>query len=153
MGENKKGFGPMPTASAVIEFGGMPVPKTPTPQSSVTPKVTVVRFGNEKSGAPAGSLPVTPPTPEPMRTITEITPESLRTDSSIPKPTIQPSFTPLSQIPVPSLGIPKPATAVIPAILKASVPPATPNPVSMPVPKPSNQPVKVIQKDYSETEK
>jgi hypothetical protein len=158
MGGNKKGFGSMPTASAVIEFGGMPLPKaTPTPQSSASPKVTVVRFGNEKNGAPAGSLPVTPPTPEPMRTITEITPESLKTDSSTPKPMIQSSFTPLSQIPVPSPIMPKPIAAAIP-VAPTPVPPVKPKPMipptsSIPAPKPNDQSVKVIQKDYSETEK
>jgi hypothetical protein len=161
MGGNKKGFGSMPTASAVIEFGGMPLPKTASaPQSSASPKVTVVRFGNEKNGAPAGSLPVTPPTPEPMRTITEITPESLKTDSSMPKPTIQPSFTPLSQIPVPSPIIPKPSFIPSPIVPKptpafstfTSQSPAAPTPVPL-ASKPATPPEKIIQKDYSEAEK
>ena len=65
----RKIFAPLPPRTAVVEFGGMPVPKpAPAPQFSAGPKVTVVRYGNENSAAPA-----MPPKPEPMRTITEIT--------------------------------------------------------------------------------
>jgi hypothetical protein len=167
---------PLPPRTAVVEFGGMPLPKTPTvPQPSTAPKVTPIRYGSENSTAPAK-----PPVPEPMRTVTEITPETLKVVAPAPKPSTQSSFTPISQIPIPSSIAQKPfvsAPSPIPAQAKpmpiaqtspapqksisqipapapikptpATVMPSMP-PKPMPqTPTPAGQPEKVIQKDYS----
>jgi hypothetical protein len=113
----KKGSESLPTASAVIEFGGVPIPRaTPASQSSTAPKVTAIRYGSEKV-APS----VMPPKPEPMRTITEITPETLKTSVPVPKAPTPPAFAPLSQIPVPSPKAPKPPAPTTPT---APAPPA-----------------------------
>ena len=142
----KKDFKPLPTASAVVEFDGALIPKkdTPTTQSSTAPKITIVRYGSEKSA---------PPMPEPSRTITEITPETLKTVTPAPKAVVQPPFAPLSQIPIPSPMAPKPPVSTMPVPPKS---PTTVNPSILPTPKipePAGQPEKIVQKDYSETEK
>jgi hypothetical protein len=135
----KKGPEPLPTRAAVVEFSGMPIPKpTPAPELSTTPKVTAIHYGSENT------TPMKPPTPEPMRTITEITPETLKTQVPIPKAPLQPSFTPISQIPVPSPVVQKTPTPVVPPT--STQPPASP--ISMP--QPTAQPEKVVQKDYSQ---
>lgn len=142
MGE-KKGPSPLPTVSAVIEFGGMPIPKTsPTPQPPAVPKVSVVRYGSEHSAPP-----IMPPKPEPMRTITEITPETLKASMPIPRVSAPPSFAPLSQIPVPSPITLKPQTPPAP---RMPVTPMPPKPPVSPGPKPASQPEKMVQKDYSQ---
>ena len=124
----------LPTKAAFIEFGGMPVPKpTTTPRPSVAPKVSVVRYGSENSA---------PPKPESARTITEITSGTLKTTVPVPTNTpARPSFTPISQIPVPSPIMVKPQNPVAPP---SSTPPTPP--------KPAGQPEKVVIKDYSEAE-
>lgn len=137
----QKGSGLLPTRTAIVEFGGMPVPKpVPASQFSTAPKVTVVRYGSENS-----AMPATPPKPEPMRTITEITPETLKSVVPIPKTPPQPSFAPLSQIPIPPPIMPKPPTPAMPI---SSMSPASPKPMPE-IPKPAGQPGKIIQKDYS----
>jgi hypothetical protein len=119
----QKGSGQLPTRTAVVEFGGMPIPKpVPASQFSAAPKVTVVRYGSENS-----AMPAIPPKPKPMRTITEITPETLESVAPIPKAPPQPSFAPLSQIPIPPPIMPKPLPEI---------------------PKPATLPEKIVQKDY-----
>jgi len=113
----RKGSEPLPTKTAVIEFGGMPVPKALVAQSSAAPKVTVVRYGSEKSAPP-----MMPPKPEASRTVTEITQGMFKMAAPMPQAPLSPSFTPLSQIPVPSPMMPKPPTP------KASVAPTPPTP-------------------------
>jgi hypothetical protein len=130
---NKRELEPLPTKTAVIEFGGMPIPKAPAPQSSAAPKVTVVRYGSEKSVPPA-----MPPKPEPMRTITEITPETFKTAMPTPKAPTQSSFTPLSQIPVPSPIMPKPPTPAATAVPMTPVPPKPISQVPKPIVRPEN---------------
>ena len=138
----ERGMGSLSQKAAVVEIGGTPMLKaTPAAQVPATPKVTVVRFGSENSSAP-----LAPPKPEAARTITEITPESLKAAAPAPKEPPRPTFTPISQIPVPSPLAPKPQAASAPI---SSVPP---KPMSQ-VPKPAPQPEKVIQKDYSEEKK
>ena len=169
----RKGPEPLPMRSAVVEFGNMPIPKPATkpaaPLPATTPKVTVVRYGSEKSVPPA------PPKPEPMRTVIEITPETLKTVAPIQKMPAQPSFAPLSQIPVPSPMMPapsraegpKPPVATMPAVSSipkpqtpalAPIKPVSPTPPAPPkplpeIPKPAAPSEKIITKDYSETGK
>jgi hypothetical protein len=143
---DKKNPEPLPIRSAIVEFGGTSIPsprKTiPVPQPSATPKITVVRYGNEKS-----KPPILPPVPEPARTITEITPETLKTVTPMPK---APSFTPISQIPIPSVAASKPPVPVTPI---SSSPFSAPKPLAAPapqIPQPINTSEKTTQKDYSE---
>ncbi len=145
MGKNASA--PLSSRPAVIEFGGPAMPKTPSPlRPPITPKVTVTRYGSENSAAP-----VKPPTPEPMRTITEITPEALKTIVPTPKPPAKPSFTPISQIPIPSPIAPKSSVSSV-SKSASPMPPAPPKPIPQTL-LPVGQPEKVIQKDYSEEKK
>ncbi len=122
---------PLPTAPAVIEIGGVPTPKAaPAPKFSVSPPKST------------GATPIMPPTPEPMRTITEITPDTLKRAVPTPKaPPPPPPFAPLSQIPVPSSSVPKPPAPSVPPPPKPSVPPG-------PIPKPGDQSGGIVQKNY-----
>ena len=113
----RKGSEPLPTKTAVIEFGGMPVPKALVAQSSAAPKVTVVRYGSEKSAPP-----MMPPKPEASRTVTEITQGMFKMAAPMPQAPLSPSFTPLSQIPVPSPMMPKPQVPKAPAAPMPPVP-------------------------------
>lgn len=145
---------------AIVEFAGTPGGKNPVP---VPPPSPLKRTGDNDV-----------PKPEPARTITEITENaSGGITPSAPKPPAS-AFTPISQIPVPtrattipgnaSIAVtptpPKPPTAPVPlpAKSKPSIPPTFEVPKSVPVPPPqksstANKPEKIIQKDYSETEK
>jgi hypothetical protein len=130
----KKGIEPLPVRSAVIELGGVPIPKTTPPASSPM--------------NPGLRMAAMPPRPEPMRTITEITPQTLKAEVSAAKtPPAPPSFAPLAQIPIPSPMAPKPSTSNTPMPPKPSTPAASMPPASTSqIPKP---PQKVAQKDYS----
>ena len=89
---NKKISEPFPSKAAVVDFGKPPLPKTvPIQQPAGIPKVTVIRYGNEKS-----SSPMMPPKPEPARTITEITSTAV-----MPKPTVPPK-PPVPPMPTPN---------------------------------------------------
>ena len=136
--------GPIQTKAAVVEIGGMPIPKASAPQAPTTPKVTIVHYGNEKS-VPT----ITPPKQEPTRTITEVTPETLKTVVPISK-TPTPSFTPITQIPIPSPAAPKPPVPTAPTAVNIPVSLKPPIPSPAPMPRPTNQPEKVIQKDFME---
>lgn len=138
----------LPVTSAVVEIGGIPIPKaTSAQQSPATPKITIVRYGSEKSVAPPKpTAPPLPPKPEPMRTITEITSEPLKAGLPTPKMSTQ-AFVPPFQIPTSSPTIPKPPVSSTSAVPTPPTPPAT-------TPKPTDQPPqKVILKNYSEAEK
>ena len=46
---NKKISEPFPSKATVVDFGKLPLPKTvPIQQPAGIPKVTVIRYGNEK---------------------------------------------------------------------------------------------------------
>jgi len=145
---------PLPARPAVVEFGSASMPKT-----MAMPRIP--SFMNAKPLATTQTPPVIkPPVPEPMRTITEITPETLKAAAPTPRVSPRPSFTPLSQIPVPSpvapkpqgLNVPLPKTPAStplpqppkPTITQAPKPPAP----RIPTPQSANQSEKVVRKDY-----
>jgi hypothetical protein len=145
----KNGPAPTPVRSAVVEFGNMPASRATSPQAS-----------------PAGRTPLTQQAPisikplgtEPARTVTEITPEALKNFAPTPVTPPRPSFTPISQIPIPSPIAPKPQIASAPVppspVTFSPMPqPQKPPVTGIPMPQPANQPEKVVRKDYSEMEK
>ncbi len=120
----------LPVRSAIVEIGGIPKPATPT-QTPKPPMPGMPRYGGEK---------IEPPKPEPTRTVMEITSETFQ-KTNIPVPKAEPApFTPILQTQVPS----------------SIRPPIAPKPPVPPIPnqKPAQNPeTKVVQKDYSESEK
>ena len=120
---SKKDSVPVPRP-AVVEFGNLPMEKRSSVPSSFA--------------APTKTTPsITPPRPEPMRTITEITPQTTKPAESPTSVNVSAAtFTPLTQIPVPSSAAPKPQSANMPAVPKPSFPlPTPPKPPSPPAPR------------------
>jgi len=130
----QKGSGQLPVRTAVVEFGGMPIPKpAPASQFFATPKVTVVHYGSENS-----AMPATPPKPEPMRTINRNNARDVEIDCANSKSA---SATVIRAAITDSRSSAHNAKPPTPAMPISSMSPASPKPMPE-IPKPAGQPGK-----------
>ena len=121
----KKNSAPLSAKPAVVEFGSMPAPRSVMPSLKITP------------ATPSPSKPfspVTPPVAEPSRTVTEVTLGTQKSISPTPQTPPRPTFTPLSQIPVPSPTKSNSQLPSAPPQPKPSSPTSIPAPLTPPIP-------------------